>query len=79
MKISSGTFIRTVILAFSLANQLLVVIGKSPIPISNEELEMLISTSVTIIAALIAWWKNNSFTDAAIKADQVMAEVKAVK
>lgn len=79
MQISTGTLIRTIILALALVNQILVVMGKSPIPVSNAEMETLISTVVTIAAAIVAWWKNNSFTEAAIKGDQVMAELKVGK
>lgn len=79
MEISTGTIIRTVILTLALVNQLLVAMGKGPIPISDEELETLISTGATIIMALIAWWKNNSFTIAAIKGDQLMTDLKTKK
>ena len=29
----------------------------------------------TIVAALIAWWKNNSFTPNALKADALLAQL----
>lgn len=65
MKITVGTIVRTVILAVALINQILVASGHSVIPIQNEEWEALITTGATVITALIAWWKNNSFTAAA--------------
>lgn len=68
-KITSGTIIRTIVLVLALVNQVLSVYGKSPIPISDETVELLVSTICTAVAALVAWWKNNSFTQAAIKAD----------
>ena len=37
----------------------------------------LVSTGFTVISAAIAWWKNNSFTQSALKADEVMKEEKA--
>lgn len=65
MKITVGTIVRTVILAVALINQILVASGHSVIPIQDEEWEALITTGATVITALIAWWKNNSFTAAA--------------
>ena len=43
--------------------------GKSPLPIESTTVEQLVTASITSIAALIAWWKNNSFTKEAIAAD----------
>lgn len=71
-KISTGTITRTVCLAVALLNQVLTVIGKSPLPIADETVSVLISTVVTVIAAGVSWWKNNSFTEKAIEADKVL-------
>ncbi|MBQ4556874.1 MAG: hypothetical protein IJA60_04420 [Clostridia bacterium] len=51
--------------------------GKPIIPIANETVEALITAAFTIGAAVVAWWKNNSFTNAAIEGDKVMNEIKA--
>ena len=32
-----------------------------------------VSTVVAVVASLAAWWKNNSFTKAALKADETLA------
>ncbi len=79
MKISKGTLIRTIILALALINQVLAMLGISPLNIADDDISTIISTAWTIIAAVIAWWKNNSFTDAAIKADDFMHELKGDK
>ncbi len=76
MKISSGTIARTIILALALINQLLTATGHNVINIADEDINMLVSTSFTIVTAIVAWWKNNSFTKAAIEADKVMKEKK---
>ena len=72
INITKGTLIRTILLVLALINQILAVFGKSPIPIDDDTVTSLISTVWTVIASLIAWWKNNSFTDKAIKADKVL-------
>lgn len=74
--ITSGTIARTIVLALALINQLLTTMGIAVIPIENEQIEMLCSTIFTIGAALVAWWKNNSFTQKAIEADKVLKENK---
>jgi len=74
--ISAGTIARTIILVLALLNQALSAVGKPVLPIEDEQIEVLVSTLWTVAAALIAWWKNNSFTRAAIEADGYMAELK---
>lgn len=78
MKISAGTIARTIILALALVNQILSASGHAIIPIDDSTIESLVTTSFTVVSALVAWWKNNSFTKAAIEADKVMNEAKAV-
>ncbi len=76
MKVSKGTLIRTIILALALINQVLAMLGLSPLNIADDDISTVISTVWTIIAAAVAWWKNNSFTDAAIRADKFMHDLK---
>lgn len=76
MNITKGTLARTVVLGLALVNQILSVTGHSVLPIEDAQIETLVSTGWTIIAAAVAWWKNNSFTAAAIEADQVLKEKK---
>lgn len=77
MNIKTDTIIRTIILAVALINQALTMAGKSIIPISDEQITEVVSLIITIGASVWAWWKNNSFTKNAIKADKVLADLKA--
>lgn len=72
--VTKGTIIRTVLLALALTNQVLVVLGVSPIPVDDNTVTNLISTICTVVTAIMAWWKNNSFTEAAIEADKMLKE-----
>ena len=74
MNISKGTITRTVVLGLALTNQVLTAFGKSPIPIDDDTITNLISAGFTVVTAGIAWWKNNSFTQKAIKADELLKE-----
>ena len=76
MKIKPATIARTAVLALALANQILSVAGLSPLPIDSATLEPWVTTGLTTAAALWAWWKNNSFTPEAIRADELMKELR---
>ena len=78
MTISVGTIARTVCLCLALVNQILTATGHSIINVSNDDINTLISTGFTVVSAVIAWWKNNSFTQSALKADEVMKEERAI-
>ena len=75
-KISPSTLARTAALALALTNQVLSACGKPMLPIESAELEQLISTGLTVTAALVSWWKNNSFTPEAIEADDFLCKLK---
>ena len=76
MKISNGTIVRTVVLIIALINQVLTVSGKNPLPFSENEIYEGASLILTTIASITSWWKNNSFTKNAIKADEYKASLK---
>ena len=75
-KISPSTIARTAALALALTNQILSATGHAVLPIESAQLEQLVSTGLTVAAALVSWWKNNSFTAAAVAADSYMARLK---
>lgn len=76
MKVKADTIVRTIVLAFALINQILTATGHNVLPISNEQVAELVTLIITIGASAWAWWENNSFTQAALKADEVMRELK---
>ena len=75
--ITAGTIARTAVLLLALTNQMLSAMGKSPLPIESTTVEQLVTAGITTIAALIAWWQNNSFTKEAIAADKEYDRLKA--
>lgn len=76
MKVKTETIIRTIVLILALANQVLAIYGKQKIPITEDEVYQLITLIITIGSAMWAWWKNNSFTQPAIKADEYMEKLR---
>lgn len=79
LKISASTIARTAALALALTNQVLSAAGKPVLPIESENLEQLVTAVITIGASLWAWWKNNSFTSEAIRADEYMQNLRDMK
>lgn len=67
--VSAGTVARTAVLLLALTNQVLSAMGKPILPIDSTELEQLVTAGCTTVAALISWWYNNSYTQAALAAD----------
>lgn len=78
-KIQPDTIARTIILAIALFNQALSIAGRPVLPIEDELIESLVSYAFTFVATIVAWWHNNSFSQAALKGDKVMDELKALK
>ena len=76
-KISPSTIARTAALALALTNQILSATGHAVLPIESAQLEQLVSTGLTVAAALVSWWKNNSFTPEAIEADDYFYKLKS--
>ena len=76
MKVSSGTIARTIVLVLALVNQVLSVLGYKIIPIEDGQINDFVTIAFTIGSALAAWWKNNSFTKAAIEGDKYKDIVK---
>ena len=75
--ISAGTITRTAVLLLALTNQILSACGKPVLPIESATVEQLVTAGITTVAALIAWWKNNSFTVAALEADKTYDRLKS--
>lgn len=70
------TIARTIIFFLSLLNQIFALAGKESIPFVEDDIYQLVSLIFTIGSGIWAWWKNNSFTSSAIKADETLKELK---
>ena len=75
MKIQKATIIRTVMLLIVVVNYVLKSIGKPIIEIDEGSVAELVETIITVLAIVCAWWKNNSFSENAIKADKYLQEL----
>ena len=71
---NKGTIIRTATLLIALVNQVLVLFGKSPLPISDEVMQQLISTGFTIVSSMVAWFGNNYVTKKGKEQQEVLRQ-----
>lgn len=78
-KVSTETITRTIILIIALVNIALTTSGKNPLPFADDDIYKGVSIVATLAASAWAWWKNNSFTPVAIKADKYLRELKGSK
>ena len=75
--VTAGSIARTACLLLALTNQVLSALGKPVLPIESATVEQLVTAGITTVTALVAWWKNNSFTPAALEADKTFDRLKA--
>lgn len=76
MKISKGTIVRTIMLVIVLVNMVLQHFGIDVIKVDESEVLSLVETVINLSVIIVAFWKNNSFTDKAIKADEFLKNLK---
>lgn len=75
-KISAATIARTACLLLALTNQVLTACGRPILPIESETLNQLVTSGLTVAAALVSWWKNNSSTREALAADSYLTQLR---
>ncbi|MEN2666049.1 phage holin [Listeria aquatica] len=78
---NGATIARSFFLLLAFVNQGLALFHLSPIQLAVDETTLAnsLTTLFTIVAALITWWKNNSFTHKAVKADRALLDEKNQK
>ena len=78
-KTDVGTITRTILIIVALINQGLVIAGKNPLPFEDDQIAQVISFGFTTVTAIIAWWKNNNFSQEAKEAQHYLDALKSVK
>ncbi|AKF30713.1 phage holin [Bacillus velezensis] len=80
-KFDKGTVVRTVLLLIALINQTMLMFGKSPLGITEGQVNQLadalytaVSVIFTISTTLVAWFKNNYVTDKGHKQRTVLKQ-----
>lgn len=76
MKISKGTIVRTIMIILVIVNVVLKQFGVDAINVSESEILSLVEALIEVATIVVAFWKNNSFTKNAIKADEFLKTLK---
>lgn len=77
MNISKSTIIRTVLMLLVIVNFVLERCGVDIIPADENTVTMWVEFGIEIAVILVGFWKNNSYSPNAIKADKFLAELRA--
>lgn len=70
--VSVQTWARTAVLLLALISQLCVILGKRSEAIDVDQWQEYATYILTVIGSVWSWWKNNSFTGNAQKADKML-------
>ena len=76
MSISKGTIVRTIMLVIVLLNMILQHFGLDIINVDESEILSLVEIVIELAVIIVAFWKNNSFSNKAIKADEFLKNLK---
>ncbi len=76
MKISKSTIIRAILIVLVIVNIVLEKRGVDIIPTDEYTVAMFVETVIEIAIIVVGFWKNNSFSQAAIKADAFLKQLK---
>ena len=76
MNEKTKAIIRLLVALVPVLNIVLVAIGKSPLPYTQEEISVGISAVIGVAGTLYAWWKNNNISVEAQTAQKVLNEMK---
>lgn len=78
MKITKGTIVRTILLSIALINMILRYMGKSPIYVLESDVLSFVDCAISVSIIVIGFWKNNSYTKNAMKADELLRQLNAI-
>lgn len=70
--VTAQTWARTLVLVLALISQLAVILGKRSEAIDIDQWQEYVTYIFTVGASIVAWWKNNSFTNKAQTADNIL-------
>ena len=79
MKQRVEAIVRLIVAILPMINIILVYFGKSPLPFSEDEVNVALSAAVEFLGILWAWWKNNNMTKEAQVAHNILNDFKVNK
>lgn len=74
--ISKEKIIDSVVVLIVMLNTILTMLGWNPIPYSEEEIYVGISSLATVISTVYIWWKNNNLKNKVVEAETKAKEME---
>ena len=74
--IKKSTIVRTILLLIVLINLVLKAFGIDLIPIDESKIYTIVELLIEVAVIVVAFWKNNSFSEKAIKADEFLQSLR---
>ncbi len=74
--IKKSTIVRTVLLLIVLINHILKAFGVELIPIDESKIYTIVELLIEVAVIVVAFWKNNSYSKKAIKADEFLQQLR---
>ena len=76
MTVTKRTVISTIVNIIAIINMIMTMAGKPILNIDGTQVDVFVSVIFTVCAWVYGFWKNNSFTLPALKADKYLAELR---
>ena len=76
MKVTKSTIVRAISILLVLVNFILEKCGVDVIPTNEVTILMWLETIIEIAVIVVGFWKNNSFSKKALKADEFLRELR---
>lgn len=75
MKITKGTIVRTIMTVLVIINMILKQTGHTVLEIDEDSVASFVEIAVEAAVIIVAWWKNNSFSENAKRADAFLKQL----
>lgn len=76
MKVTKSTIVRTILVVLVFINFILEKCGIDVIHANESTIVMFVETAIEIAILAVGFWKNNSFSPNAIKADEFLQDLR---
>ena len=74
--ISTGTYVRYILMVLTIVNTIIARFGITPITVEEEQIYQVVSDIIAIVVLIVNTYKNNSTSPEAIKADAYLQNLK---
>lgn len=74
--VKKSTIIRTILMILAIVNIVLEKSGIDIIPADEYTITMVVETLIEIAIFVVGFWKNNSYSEKAIKADEFLKQLR---